>query len=210
VKRNGFTYVLVLASLCVAASACGGGGHEAQGLTPQPTIAVGVTPQGTPVALPTAVGTPIITDSLFRFPAKGYEVGIPQGWEARPNFLITGAFSSDAFFAPETGAAVQPSIAVTCEPLVEETTLQAYFETRLDLVKRLLKQEPEVRPFQVVGREAFAVQYSLLEDSPLDRTDIIFLSERCGWTISLTAPFGQRAAYQGIFDQFLASFRLLP
>lgn len=189
---------LLVVALALAAVACQGeNGHE-DGT------------EATPLALPTPAGTPIISDSQFESPGR-YSARIPDGWSADPNFLGTPFSNTDAFFAPSEEAGVKPNITVTCEAIEEGTALEAYFEPKRELVKELTGTEAGVRQTQVDGREAFIAEYSPTKEPPkVDKTDIVFVNEGHGWTISLVTPEGQRAVYEPILDDFIASFHLLP
>ncbi|MGB6895333.1 MAG: hypothetical protein WBF37_05245 [Dehalococcoidia bacterium] len=190
--------------LCLLTVAC-------QGEDGEPANGGAVTPLPTSLALPTAAGTPIITDSQFDFPDKGYSVRIPDGWSPRPNLVGTAALTVDGFFSPSEEAGIQPNISVVCEAILEGTTLEAYFESKRDLVKRVTGAEPEVIRTEVSGQQAFAMEYTPTKREPLaDRRDVVFVNERCGWTISLVVPQGQRSTYEATLNEFIASFRLLP
>jgi len=197
--------VLLVPALALAALACQGENGDEDSIETTPAS------QATPLTLPTPAGTPIISDSQFEFPDRGYSVRIPDGWSSDANFFGTPSSSIDAFFAPSEEAEVKPNITVTCEAIEEGTALDAYFEPKRELVKELTGAEPEVRETQVDGREAFIAEYSPIEGPPkVDRTDIVFVNEGRGWTVSLVTPEGQRALYQPILDEFIASFDLLP
>jgi hypothetical protein len=46
-------------------------------------------------------------------------------------------------------------------------------------------------------------------DLVLDKHDVIFLSQACVWTISLSAPEGTIEAALPVLEEFLAGFRVL-
>jgi len=194
----------VLASVTLALAACGGGGEEAA----QPTAAG----QPASVATPTPMNTPTITDNLFEFKDKGYSVRFPEGWTPLPNFLPGPDFSIDAFFAPQEIEGVQPNMAVTCEELPEGMTLEKYFDAEVEVVKQVTKAEPEISSREVDGHEARQLRFTREKNiaAPMEKTQVLFVTERCGWDISLTAPYNDRASYHEPFEQFLDSFRLLP
>lgn len=190
---------LLVPALALAALACQGENGDEDSI------------EATPLILPTPAGTPIISDSQFEFPDRGYSVRIPDGWSADANFFRTASSSVDAFFAPSEEAEVKPNITVTCEAIEEGTALDVYLEPKRELVKELTGAEPEVRETQVDGRKAFIAEYSPIKGPPkVDRTDVVFVSEGRGWTVSLVTPEGQRGLYQPILDEFIASFHLLP
>ena len=196
---------LLVVALALAAVACQGENGDEDGIEATPES------QATPLTLPTPAGTPIISDSQFEFPDRGYSVRIPDGWSPDANFFGTPFSNIDAFFAPSEEAGVKPNITVTCEVIEEGTALDAYFEPKRELVKELTGTEAGVRQTQVDGREAFIAEYSPTKEPPkVDRTDIVFVNEGRGWTISLVTPEGQRAVYEPILDDFIASFHLLP
>jgi hypothetical protein len=170
-------------------------------------------PLPTSLALPTPEADPTITDSQFDYPAKGYSVRIPEGWTNLPNITGTAALTVDAFFAPseEQVGDVQPNISVMCEATVEGTTLDDYFEGKRLLMQRITGVEPEVSETEVSGQPAYAMQYHReLQDPRADYSDVVFMNERCAWTIRLLVPEGKRSDYEATLNDFVASFRLLP
>jgi len=198
--------VVAIAILSLAAIACQG-----EQVSDRGTLEAEMTPSGSPVGPGLVEGTPIITDSLFQFPAKGYSVVIPDGWSPRPNVRVMSNVSIDAFFSPSQEAGFQPNIAVTREAIDPGTTLESYFQAKMDVVEGVTGTRPEGRVTQVAGQEAYVAEYTPTKDSPWpDKTDVVFVNERYGWIISLTVPQGRRADYQGVLDEFVASFQLLP
>jgi hypothetical protein len=191
-----------IAALAVLLAACGGGGE-------QPT------PAETPVATSTATvlpsGTPIITDNQFEYPARGYGVEIPEGWEVDSDYLTGPNYSIDAFFAPgpeEAGA--KASIAVTREKPEENLTAESYLNGKMELIRELAQGEPQVSEREVGGVKATVVEYEpTTKDVQVEKTDVIFFQGTYGWTITLTVPAGERATYEGVFDSFLASYHVV-
>ena len=200
-----YSLAAILTFLSLTLAACAGGGKEVA----EPTTAA----QPTSAATPTPMNTPTITDNLFEFKDKGYSVRFPQGWTPLPNYLPGPDFSIDAFFAPqeEQIAEVQPNIAVTCETLPEGMTLKDYFDREVEIVKQVTKVEPETSSREVSGQEALQLRYARETTAmPLEKTEVLFVTDRCGWNISLTAPFSNSASYHEPFEQFVNSFLLLP
>jgi hypothetical protein len=200
-----YSLVAILAVLSLSLTACAGGGDEevAQpGTTPQPTSSAEVTP----------ARTPTITDNLFEFPDGGYSVRFPEGWSPRANFLPGPGFTVDAFFAPQEVEKVQPNIAVTCEQVPEGMSLKEYSDRKVEVAKQVTKEEPEVTSREVSGQEAMQLRYTREERiaAPIEKTEVVFITDRCGWDIALTAPFSERVAYRDLFNEFLGSFSLLP
>jgi hypothetical protein len=101
------------------------------------------------------MSTPVITDSQFEFPDKGYSVRFPEGWTPVANFLPGPDFSVDAFFAPEEVNGLQPNIAVNCERLQEGMGLDEYFDAKVNVVKQVIRVEPEVGSREVDGQGPF-------------------------------------------------------
>jgi hypothetical protein len=197
--------VLEVVVLMAAAVSCGGGAKEATPTAEEPS----------PLARPTLApieGTPTITDNRYEFPALGYSVSFPQGWTARPSALRTSTRNIDVFFAPaEEGAAVQPNIAVTCESPLEGTPLDGYVEEKRQIVTQVSGKEPVTERRKVSGLDAVVLVYTPGKNPPLlDKTEALFLTDRCIWSIAITVPQGERANYQALFDEFLASFQLSP
>jgi len=198
-----YLFTAILAFVTLALAACGGNGDEVA----QPTAA-GQATAGTA----TPMNTPVITDNLFEFKDKGYSVSFPEGWLPMPNYLPGPNFSIDAFFAPEEVEGLQPNMAVTCEGLPEGMTLEEYFDLKVEVVKQVTKAEPETSSREVDGQEARQLRYTREKniDAPMEKTEVFLVTERCGWDISLTVPFTDRADYHEPFDQFVDSFHLLP
>jgi hypothetical protein len=197
--------VVVLAVVSFAVSACGGGGEEGAAT---PSVTPGA--RLTPFVLGTPASTPIITDGKFEFPARGYAVTMPSGWSAHPNLSPGAGLSADGFLAPTEVEGVQPNISVSCESAVAGMSLEDYSKAKLGLVESVSGARPDARSTKVAGQDALEADYSV-EDKPpaVDKTIVFFVTDRCGWTITLTVPLGQRAAYRSTLDDFLASFRLL-
>jgi hypothetical protein len=194
--------ILVFGSLGLAA--CGGGGRDKQVATP------GITEQpASPV-----VGTPgqgfTVIDNLFEPADGGYSVQLPEGWTPEPNFLPSSGHVVDAFFAPGLVQGVQPNISVTCEELPEGAALRDYFNEKMDVEKRVAQVEPEISSREVSGREALVFRFARENTKPpLEKTEVIFITGSCGWSISLTVPYSEAASYHDLFDKFLASFTAL-
>jgi hypothetical protein len=195
--------ILVFGSLALAA--CGGGGSHEQVATP------GITEQpASPVAGTSSQGFTLI-DNVFK-PADGsYSVQVPEGWTPEANFLPSSGQLVDAFFAPDVIQGVQPNISVTYEDLPEGTALNDYFNQKMDVEKRATQLEPEVSSRQVSGQDALVSLFAReATDSPLEKTEVVFITGNRGWTISLTVPYSEAASYHDLFDEFLASFTVLP
>jgi hypothetical protein len=200
-----YSLVALFVLLPLSLTACGGGGEEAA----QPTAAA----QPTSAATPTPMGTPTITDNLFEFKDKGYSVRFPEGWTPLPDFVPGSDFSIDAFFAPQEQEIenVQPNIGVTRETLSKDMTLKDYFDREVEIVKEVTKVDPETSSRKVSGQEALQLRFTRENvDAPLEKTEVMFVTDRYGWNISLTAPFSNRDSYHELFEQFVNSFQLLP
>jgi hypothetical protein len=141
----------------------------------------------------------------------GYGVRIPEGWNAFPNFLPGPGFSVDAFFGPDIVEGVKPNISITCDQVPAGTTLKEYSDAKLQVARDVAQVEPDVSSGEVGGQEAVIARYKREKLQPaLEKTDVIFVSPKCGWTIALTVPLGRVSDYQNLFEEFLNSFRLLP
>lgn len=136
---------------------------------------------------------------------------IPPGWSAHPNLFPGVGFTADGFLAPTQVEGIQPNISVACESGVAGMSLEEYSRAKLSLIEGLSGTRPDLRSTKVAGQDAFECDYSL-EDRPpaADKTIVFFVTDHCGWTITLTVPLGQRAAYRSTLDDFLVSFNLLP
>lgn len=202
---NRFWLAIILTFLGLGLVACGGGGGDEEAATPGATA-----PPTSPAAATPGEGF-TISDSLFESEDLGYRVQFPEGWTPRPDFVPAATFSTDAFFAPDVIEEVQPNIAVTCDQLPEGTTLEEYFEVKMEIVRQNVGVEPEVGTRELAGEEARTSRYRREEvEPPLEKAEAFFLTERCGWNISLTAPLGRADEYEDVFEEFLDSFSLLP
>ena len=199
--RSRYSFAVILALLSLGLAACGDGGEA------EPTVPG----QQSPSAEGTPLGEPTISGNLFEFQEKGYSVRFPEGWTPQPNFLPGPGLTIDAFFAPEEVQGIQPNIAVSCETLPEETTLRAYFDSKLDVVRQVVGVEPETGSRQAGGQEGLWSRFAREEAEPsLEKIEVVFITERCGWSIAMTVPLGGETDYQDVFDEFVDSFRLLP
>lgn len=193
-------------ALATLLAACGGGGEN-----PPP----GGTPTGMPMGTPTVAalpaGTPVISDNRFEYPARGYGVEIPEGWEADADYISGPGLATDVFFAPEPEqGGVKASISVTLQSIEAGLTAESYSDQRLELIRQLSQDEPRLSQREVGGVEATVVEYSpRTADVSVEKTDVIFVQGTYGWTITLTVPAGQRASYEGTFERFLASYHPL-
>jgi hypothetical protein len=195
----------VLAFLCLGLAACGGGGGDRGAATPGATAELPSPAAGTPTEGFT------ITGNLFESQTSGYQVRFPEAWTPEPNFVSASDLSMDAFLAPDVVDGVQPNIAVICEQVPEGTVLKDYFDAKTAIEKQVTQVEPEVGSRQVSGQEALTSRYKRENiEAPLEKAEVFFISERCGWNISLTVPLSKASDYQDLFDEFLNSFRLLP
>ncbi len=185
---------------------CGGGDETPAVPTEATSAAESVTPEPEGTAEP----TPIIEDGQFRNTARGYSVQIPDGWDAHAG-LVPAPLATDAFFAPDSAEGVRPNMSVVREDLAEGRTLADYFDVKTEIIRRVAQVDMETNSREVAGQEALEVRYTR-EDSepPLHKVEVVFVSEGAGWTVSLTVPPAQEAEYEALFDEFLASFRLLP
>jgi hypothetical protein len=203
--RNRYSFAVILVLLGLGLAACGGGDGDGEEAAPTPAG------QPSPAAAETPAAEPTITGNLLEFQDRGYSVEFPEGWTPRPNFLPGPSLTIDAFFGPEEIQGIQPNIAISCEKLPEDTTLQEYFDSKVDIVRQVAEVEPEVGSSEVNGQEGLWSRFEREEaDPPLAKTEIVFLTERCGWSIAMTVPLGGATDYQEIFDEFVDSFRLLP
>ena len=206
---------VLFVALSPTAVGCGKEAEKVAGTpTPRPTFSI---PLATVVPVPQ--GTATITDSLFEYPAKGYTARIPAGWTAAANFYGARNTSADAFFGPKGEEEIQPNISVSCEPPPPGVTAQAFAEGKLTVLRGTLGPGVPVAllPVRVAGLEGFLIAFSREpgqvqgEARPgYDRTDVMFIGQKCGFVVSLTTPSGERSTYEPAFNDFLSSFRLLP
>ena len=188
-----------ITALATLLAACGGGGEHP-------------TPAGTPVATPTVtalpLGTPVITGNQFEYPARGYGVEIPEGWEVDSDYLTGPDYAIDAFFAPEPEeAGAKASIAVTREKPEPDLTAESYLNAKMEVIRELAQGEPRLSEREVGGVKATVVEYEpTTADVHVEKTDVIFVQGTYGWTITVTVPAGKRASYEGVFDRFLTSY----
>lgn len=202
--RSRYLFAVIVALLSLSLAACGGGDEDEE--VAEPTVAEQPSPAAT-----TPVGTPTIVNNLFEYQDKGYSVRMPEGWSPRPNFLPGPGLSIDAFFAPDEVQGIQPNIAITCEVLPQEMTLREYFDVKVDRVRQVVQVEPEVGSREVADQEALWSRFAREDaDPPLEKTEVVFMTERCAWSIAMTVPLDGETDYQDVLDEFVGSFRLLP
>lgn len=199
-----------LLSLVVAVAlvgvACGGDEETQPEPTAPPTEQVAPTREARPP--PGPAPTPAVTEGRFEFPEHGYAAAIPEGWTPSFNLVIGPPVTTDAFFGTQEDE-VQPNISVTCETLEPDMSLETYLEIKLLLVEELMGITPEPQPFQVAGRDAFIFQYSRTNPPFVDRTEVVLVNERCGWSMAINVPQGQGESFRPIFDAFISSVQLL-
>ena len=209
-SRHSLTAIVILLALGLAA--CGGEG-ENNGVAVPGTISPEV---GQPTAAAEATATTpaggfTIIGDLFESQTKGYGVRFPEGWTADADYLAGTGFSVDAFFAPEEVGGVRPNVAVTCETLSEAMELRAYLDKKIEVAARTAQVEPEISSLQVAGQEALMSRFTReAAEVPLVRNEVVFFSDRCAWSVALTAPLGEETDYEELFRSILESFRLLP
>ncbi len=193
-----------------AAVACGGdddnGGGDGQP-TPAETFPTDVTPFATPLI----EGNNVVSE------AKGYSATFPDGWKPRINFIQTVDGSVDAYFEPQNPTLkVQASIALTCavvQPTDEQKRIELMKTTtaRLGLNENILVADN----VPLAGRNVTALSYvNVSQQNPnqprLAKTDYLFSTDKCDYTLTTTTAEGDEAKYKPQFDAFLASFKLLP
>jgi hypothetical protein len=89
-------------------------------------------------------------------------------------------------------------------------TIRECSDRKIEVLKQVIQVGPEVSSRQIADQDARVLRFTREEiGSPIEKTEVVLVSERCGWDIALTAPFGDRASYRDLFDAFLASFRFL-
>jgi hypothetical protein len=107
---------------------------------------------------------------------------------------------------------VQASVTVTCivgDGRVPADELPAAQQTQV--AREGLNENVQVGSRQIAGVEATSISYTnttQAEENPirLDKTDYIFVGDRCDYELTTTTAEGERAAYQAQFDVFLNSF----
>lgn len=192
-----------------AATACGGG--DDNGAASSPTPEVTVPADVTPFATPLIQGNTVISE------AKGYSATFPEGWKPRINFIQTVDGSVDAFFEPQNPSLkVQASIAITCAN-VQPTDEQTRIELMKTTTARLgLNQDIKVNDsVPLAGRNVTTLTYvNVSQQNPnqprLAKTDYLFSTDKCDYTLTTTTAEGDEAKYKPQFDAFLSSFKLLP
>jgi hypothetical protein len=197
-KRTLASLYAVLTILATLLVACGGGGER-------------LAPAKTATETPLARGTPIISDNRFEYPARGYGVEIPEGWEVDADYISGPGLATDAFFAPEPEVAgAKASIVVARENVEANRTADSHLDAKMEVIRQLSRGEPRLSHRGVAGVDATAVEYEpTTADVRIEKTDVIFVQGTHVWTISLTVPAGQMSKYQDIFDRFLASYHIL-
>ncbi len=209
----------VLVAVSLAAAACGGSsGAPSDATTSAETPAL---PSPVPVQM-TPFPTPEVAGQTYRFPAKGYAVNAPDGWNARPNHFfdaLNGRFPTDAFFFPQATNGVQPNITVEClKPRDDQATTDQFRDGWGAFIAQLTGSQPTPRAMTLAGQPAYAFDYTQkLTDqtgsqaaTSVDKTDVVAVQGGCRWQVSYTTPQGSANQYRPVFDRFLASFKFLP
>ena len=195
---------MALAALLAGVScmiACGGGGGTA---TPEPSATTVSDP-------PSPNPQPTIDGSRFTFPARGYASVIPDGWHANPNSLLAGAQTVDTFFSVDTVDGVQANISVTCEKNDANVPTEQFVTTRLATLAALSAIDVKMLgAVTVAGVQGQKVSYTLVRDAKtLRKTDVMFATARCGWTLALATAPAAETQHQDLFERFLQSFSLI-
>jgi hypothetical protein len=144
-------------------------------------------------------------------PGKGYAVVFPDGWDPRFNFAQTPQQRVDAYFAPDDDPeeGVRSNIAVTCDRVPADTTLDAYYSRKRELITSLSgSAPPDPTSVTVAGVPAMRVEYNQPQANgdDLRKIDTYVVRGECGYNISLTAEQPAVAALVAPYDAFIASF----
>jgi hypothetical protein len=199
-----------LATAMVLGAACGGGSDSSKTTTPAADASASPYVRATPFATPQISGN--LVDS-----EKGYTATFPAGWHVRANFVNTSDATTDAFFEPlpaqPQAGDVQASISVLC--VLEKAPDANAYLSGVQTVTARLPQNSDIQVSErtISGIKATVETYRFASkqdpNAPqLDKQDVIFSSDRCDWTITTTAPAGQRDKYTAEFNGFLDSFKL--
>ena len=209
-KLTHLTFAFVAAAAIALGAACGGddnGGGTPGTATVPPTS----DPSGnvTPFPTPQITGNDVVSNS------KGYSLTFPQDWRPRINFIQTIDSSVDAYFEPlAPDAKVQASISITC-------TVPGRFkeQERIDLMKTTTARQGVNENIQagertIGGHKATTLSYTnVSQQNPgqphLGKTDILFTTSKCDYTVTTTSAEEDRAKYQPVFDTVLNSFKLI-
>jgi len=204
----------ILALAGVILVACG-----ASGGTPDGTALTTCKPDQPPV-FSTPANLPA-DQKQFQSPDRGYTANYPAAWEAKANQASIGNATVDAFLGPTASASVRVNISVICETIPIGATSRQFTDDKIDVMQRVFGGSPSRgEQIQVDGKEAYLVNYTLEEDTPVpaatpgptrqplnaETAQVMFADERGGWTISLLTPKGQLSTYRPLFDAFVASF----
>ncbi len=202
--------LLAVVALTAAAAACGGD-DDTTGAPGTATAEATSDQSGnvTPFPTPLIDGSNIVSDS------KGYSVTMPATWHERINFIQTIDSSVDAFLEPlAPGAKAQANITITC-------TVPGRFaeQERIDLLKTTtarqgLNENIVVGSRTVDGKAATTLTYiNYSQQNPdqprLAKTDVLFSTAKCDYTITTLSVEADIAKYQPIFDQFFATMKLI-
>jgi hypothetical protein len=200
-------------------AACGSGGEGNNGGEATPTFDL---PGQTPTPLP-PIPTPKVIDGRVNSHGVGYEATIPQGWSLRANILQASDYRGDAYFKEVDStdpAAPPPNISVGCRPILASPgSIDEVTETQVSALEGLRRENIETSIHdRVAGHEARQIDYVFRlsnvavtptpgqPDIVLDKRDVMFVSEACVWTISLSAPSGTIEQETPVLEAFLESF----
>jgi hypothetical protein len=165
-------------------------------------------PTVTPAAPDVTPEAPAIIDGqVFISVASGYAVEFPETWAPDDNFLFTPQTVTDVFFAPAEGEGAQGNIQVRCDRDDGSLTAQEFIDARVQVAEGFALGEVQQDEVTMGGEPAIRLQY---EQAPsptitVQKTDIIFFSHGCGWTVTLTQATDQD--YSAEFAALLSTFR---
>jgi hypothetical protein len=183
-----------LLGAAIVGTACGGGGDEADQVTP--TVA-------TSLLRPTPdTNTPLIE---YRSPDKGYVVSYPEGWEFDDSPQALG----DAFvwrMADGTNVAqlviTRNADILTPEDLLkQDVSIISTYGGRID--------PTQTRDVQVAGKTGTMALYATsLGGLPAEQAVVYFAGDDYGWRLGLTTYGGSSLpAFLPLFDRIIASFQ---
>jgi hypothetical protein len=185
-------------ALALVAMACGSGANGSDDDVP---------PSGTRVPL----SQPTIDGGSVNFPAKGYRLEIPPGWEYEANAVRSDEITPDFLIFPEEIDGVQANVTVTCEILrgdAKAITLDEFVENKASRAQELNATDivAEAGP-DIEGVATKLLTYNrVVGTTAIVRRDLLFVNDDCAWQLAYTAAPSSVERFQPDVNALISSF----
>ena len=167
-------------------------------------------PPAATATAPAAQSTPedpaIIDGQTFISVASSYRIEFPEGWTPDDNFIYAPTTVTDVFFAPVGNTPVQANVQVRCDRDLGDFTAEEYIAARRQVADGFAITEVTESAATVAGQAAVRLSYQQRPggETVVDKTDVIFFSNGCGWTLTLTDDTTEDRSSE--FDTMLTTF----